>query len=111
MMGWHKKQYLPLPTAQDDEYKIYPPMVCTRGCGWVYKGYSLSRYPEMQPIKNATPQQTIINTPCAIYPHLPAVLKENGIFLPSWKAQAEGYTLIKVKYRWLQKLLLKHFGV
>jgi hypothetical protein len=48
---------------------------------------------------------------CGVYKEYPAVKNERGIYLPSWKAQAEGYTLIKVKYRWLQKLLLKHFGV
>jgi len=48
---------------------------------------------------------------CVIYSEYPAVKSKKGIYLPSWKAQAEGYTLIKVKYLWLQKLLLKYFGV
>lgn len=45
------------------------------------------------------------NMPCAVYCNEHAVLElETAIFLPSWKAQAEGWMLIKVP-GWLQKLL------
>ena len=36
------------------------------------------------------------NMPCAVYRDEPAVLNCNtGIFAPSWKAQKEGYMLVK----------------
>ena len=45
------------------------------------------------------------NMPCAVHRDKPAVLQGNsGVFLPSWKAQEEGYMLLKVP-KWLRRFL------
>ena len=45
------------------------------------------------------------NMPCAVHPDEHAVLQLNtGVFQPSWKAQYEGWILVKVP-KWLQRLL------
>jgi len=50
------------------------------------------------------------NMPCAVYDQKEkAVLNLNsGVFQPSWKAQQNGWHLIKVKNKF-QKLVLKFF--
>lgn len=50
------------------------------------------------------------NMPCAIYNDEHAVLDLNGnVFMPSWKAQKEGWKLIKIN-NWRHKLLWKLLG-
>lgn len=52
------------------------------------------------------------NYPCPVYDDEHAVLNLNcGIMEPSWKAQKEGYILIRVKRIWLKNWILKYFGV
>jgi len=46
--------------------------------------------------------------PCAVYQDHPAVLNCNsGIFQPSWKAQKEGYMLVKSP-KWLRWFFKKY---
>jgi hypothetical protein len=48
------------------------------------------------------------NIPCAVYQDEPAVINCNtGIFQPSWKAQEEGYMLVKAP-KWLRWLISKY---
>lgn len=52
------------------------------------------------------------NMPCAIYPDNFAVIDcSSGIFQPSWKAQREGYIILKIKNKFIKKLLKKYFSV
>ena len=45
------------------------------------------------------------NMPCAVRHDEPAVLDMNtGVFKPSWKAQREGWMLVKVP-RWLRRIV------
>jgi hypothetical protein len=48
------------------------------------------------------------NMPCAVYVEEHAVLNCNsGVFAPSWRAQREGYMLIKPP-RWMRRLLSRY---
>lgn len=53
------------------------------------------------------------NMPCCVFTETePAVFNCNiGIFEPSWKAQAEGFTLLRIKNNFIRNILLKLFGV
>lgn len=45
------------------------------------------------------------NMPCAVYPDEHAVLQMNtGVFHPSWRAQREGWMLVKLP-RWVQRIV------
>jgi len=48
------------------------------------------------------------NMPCAVMRDEPAVLNgSNGVFMPSWKAQKEGWMLVKVP-NWLKRFLKRY---
>jgi hypothetical protein len=50
------------------------------------------------------------NMPCAVFPTEHAILKDGRLFDPSWKAQACGYRLVKVRRKraWLWNLIGKY---
>jgi len=48
------------------------------------------------------------NMPCPIYPSKHAVLElSTGIFLPSWEAQRQGWTVIKTP-KWLRWFIRRY---
>lgn len=53
------------------------------------------------------------NMPCCVYVEdQPAVFNCNvGIFEPSWKAQEDGFILLRVENKTIRRLLKRFFGV
>jgi hypothetical protein len=46
---------------------------------------------------------------CCVAPGEPAVYRTNdGVFLPSWKAQGEGWKLVRAR-NWFQRWILRAF--
>jgi hypothetical protein len=68
----------------------------------------LDPYKVMAPVIEEYGPVCTHNMPCAVYGDQPAVLNCNkGIFAPSWKAQKDGYMLVKPP-KWLRWLFSKY---
>lgn len=67
---------------------------------------------QLQPVIEFHGPIVVHNMCCAVYYHLPAVYnKEHGVFLPSLEAQRDGFTLIRIKNKFIRKLLNWFIGV